>query len=232
MSMHTDRVIKTNGGGAVGQGVAKNFQSNNAVNIRRVSGPSDGAGSRFFDNLPGNTNLGNVKSQIASSTYNPIARPFAQKGFATSGGATVSGYGVVNAGFNLTQTRRNPGDSSLASAKPLAGIAGLAKFGGSTTYSLVKTYVLNELSDKSVTRAKWVDLYGRILEVNSGNIRLLNSKDSNAEITKTTFTDDLAPGTKSYSNNKGLVYYTKISASANPKIMSVFEASSSTANIN
>jgi hypothetical protein len=233
-SMHTDRIIKTNGGGAVGQGAAKNFQSNAAVNIKRVSGSSDGAGSRFFDNIPGNTILGSVKSQISSpSTYNPIATPFVQKGIATAGGGAVNGYGAVNAGFNLTQTRRNSGDSSLASSKPLAGIAGITKLGGTKTYSLIKTYALNELSDKSVVRSNWVDLYGRILEVNSGSIRLLSSKDANAEITKTTFiNDDVAPGTRSYSNNKGLVYYTKISASANPKILSVFEASSATTNIN
>jgi len=232
-SMHTSRVIKTNGGGAVGQGAAKNFQSNNAVNIKRVSGSSDGAGSRFFDNIPGNTILGSVKSQISSpSTYNPIATPFVQKGIATAGGGAVNGYGAVNAGFNLTQTRRNSGDSSLASSKPLAGIAGITKLGGTKTYSLIKTYALGEL-DKTTAATKWVDIYGRILEVNGSNIRLLSSKDANAEITSTTFTnDDVAPGTRSYSNNKGLVYYTKISASANPKIMSVFEASSATTNIN
>ena len=231
-SMHTSRVIKTNGGSAVGQGVAKNFQSSNAINIRRVSGSSDGAGSRFFDNIPGNTNLGSVKSQLSSpSSYNPIATPFVQKGFATSGGGAVTGYGAVNSGFNLTQTRRNPGDSSLASAKPLAGVPGLAIVGGRRTYSIIKTYGLGEL-DKTTAATKWVDIYGRILEVNGSNIRLLSSKDANSEITSTTFSTDVAPGTKSYSNNKGLVYYTKLSASANPKIMSVFEASSATENIN
>ena len=230
--MHTSRVIKTNGGAAVGQGVAKNFQSNNAVNIKRVSGSSDGAGSRFFDNIPGNTILGSVKSQISSpSTYNPIATPFVQKGIATAGGGAVTGYGAVNAGFAITQSRRNPGDSSLATAKPLAGVAARVPVGGLRAYSVIKTYALGEL-DKTTAATKWVDIYGRILEVNGSNIRLLSSKDANSEITSTTFTADVAPGTKTYSNNKGLVYYTKLSASANPKIMSVFEASSATENIN
>jgi hypothetical protein len=238
-SMHTSRVIKTNGGTAVGQGVAKNFQSNNAVNIKRVSGSSDGAGTRFFDNLPNNTNLGSVKSQISSpSTYNPITTPYVAKGFATNGGGSVTGFGAVNSGFAVTQFRKNPGDSALVSAKPLAGIAGLAKFGGTKTYSLVKTYALGEL-DKTTAATKWIDLYGRVLEVNGSNIRLLNSRDSNAEITANTVqatdgatNDDIAPGLRSYSNNKGLTYYTKLSASANPKVMIIAESASLTRNIN
>jgi len=238
-SMHTKRVIKTNGGSDVDQGVAKNFQSNNAVNIKRVSGSSDGAGTRFFDNLPNNTNLGSVKSQVASpSTYNSIATPFIQKGIATAGGGTITGYGSVNAGFAVTQFRKNPGDSALVSAKPLAGIPGLAKFGGTKTYSLVKTYALGELN-KSTTATKWIDLYGRVLEVNGSNIRLLNSRDSNAEITTNTVqatdgatNDDISPGLRSYSNNKGLTYYTKLSASANPKVMIIAESASLTRNIN
>jgi hypothetical protein len=90
------------------------------------------------------------------------------------------------------------------------------------TYSIIKTYPLGEL-DKTTAATKWTDIYGRVLEVNGSNIRLLGSKDANSEITSTTFTADVAPGTKTYSDNKGLVYYSKLSASAQPKVMIVAE---------
>ena len=210
-STHTTRIINTNGGGAIGQQFSGAFQANNAVNIKRISGSSDGAGTRMFNNIPGNTNLGSVKSQIATSSFNYIQKPFGAGAFST-----------VVAGFALTQTRRNPGDSTLASAKPLAGIAARVALGGLRTYSIIKTYGLGEL-DKTTAATKWIDLYGRVLEVNGSNIRLLGSKDSNSEITSTTFTADVAPGTKTYSDNKGLVYYSKLSASAQPKVMTVAE---------
>lgn len=210
-STHTTRIINTNGGGAIGQQFSGAFQANNAVNIRRISGSPDGAGTRMFNNIPGNTNLGSVKSQIATSSFNYIQKPFGAGAFST-----------VVAGFALTQTRRNPGDSTLASAKPLAGIAARVALGGLRTYSIIKTYGLGEL-DKATAATKWIDLYGRVLEVNGSNIRLLGSKDANSEITSTTFTADVAPGTKTYSDNKGLVYYSKLSASAQPKVMTVAE---------
>jgi hypothetical protein len=210
-STHTTRIINTNGGGAIGQQFSGAFQANNALNIRRISGSSDGAGTRMFNNLPGNTNLGSVKSQIATSSFNYIQKPFG-----------AGAFGSVVAGFALTQTRRNPGDSTLASAKPLAGITPRVALGGLRTYTIIKTYPLGEL-DKTTAATKWTDLYGRVLEVNGSNIRLLGSKDANSEITSTTFTADVAPGTKTYSDNKGLVYYSKLSASAQPKVMIVAE---------
>jgi hypothetical protein len=208
-STHTTRIINTNGGGAIGQQFSGAFQANNAVNIKRISGSSDGAGTRMFNNIPGNTNLGSVKSQIATSAF--IQKPFG-----------AGAFGSVVAGFALTQTRRNPGDSTLASARPLAGISPRVALGGLRTYSIIKTYPLGEL-DKTTAATKWTDIYGRVLEVNGSNIRLLGSKDANSEITSTTFTADVAPGTKTYSDNKGLVYYSKLSASAQPKVMIVAE---------
>jgi hypothetical protein len=211
-STHTTRIINTNGGGAIGQQFSGAFQANNAVNIKRISGSSDGAGTRMFNNIPGNTNLGSVKSQIATSSFNYIQKPFGAGAFST-----------VVAGFALTQTRRNPGDSTLASAKPLAGIAARVALGGQKVYSLLKTYPLGEL-DKTTVNTRWVDIYGRVLEVNGSNIRLLGSKDANSEITVNTFVnDDASPGNKTYSGNKGLVYYSKLSASAQPKVMIVAE---------
>jgi hypothetical protein len=210
-STHTTRIINTNGGGAIGQQVSAAFQANNAVNIRRISGSSDGAGTRMFNNIPGNTNLGSVKSQIATSSFNYIQKPFGAGAFST-----------VVAGFALTQTRRNPGDSTLASAKPLAGISPRVALGGLRTYSLIKSYPMGEL-DKTTAATRWTDIYGRVLQVDGSNIKLLSSKDSTAEITSTTFTADVAPGTKTYSDNKGLVYYSKLSASAQPKVMTVAE---------
>ena len=210
-STHTTRIINTNGGGAIGQQFSGAFQANNAINIRRISGSSDGAGTRMFNNIPGNTNLGSVKSQIATSSFNYIQKPFGAGAFST-----------VVAGFALTQTRRNPGDSTLASAKPLAGIAARVALGGLRTYSLIKSYPMGEL-DKTTAATRWTDIYGRVLQVDGSNIKLLGGKDANAEITSTTFTADVAPGTKNYSDNKGLVYYSKLSASAQPKVMIVAE---------
>jgi hypothetical protein len=218
-STHTTRIINTNGGGAIGQQFSGAFQASNAINIKRISGSSDGAGTRMFNNIPGNTNLGSVKSQIATSSFNYIQKPF-----------SAGTFGSVVAGFALTQTRRNPGDSTLASAKPLSGIVPRVALGGLRTYSVIKTYNLAELDKSLSTNTRWTDLYGRVLEVNGSNIRLLIRsqdgsvvKDANSEITSTTFTADVAPGTKTYSDNKGLVYYSKLSASAQPKIMTVAE---------
>ena len=212
-STHTTRISSTTTANTViSQQVSGAFQANNAINIRRISGSSDGAGTRMFNNIPGNTNLGSVKSQIATSSFNYIQKPFGAGAFSTA-----------VAGFALTQTRRNPGDSTLVSAKPLSGIVARVPVGGQKVYSLLKTYPLGEL-DKTTANTRWVDIYGRVLEVSGSNIRLLGSKDANSEITVNTFVnDDTSPGNKTYSGNKGLVYYSKMSGSAQPKVLIVAE---------
>jgi hypothetical protein len=112
------------------------------------------------------------------------------------------------AGFAQTEFRRKPGDTTLASAQPLAGIPERVADGGQRTYSLIKQYDLKE-NVQSGEATRWMDLYGRVLEVNGSNIAILNDKAANAEITSTTFSADTASGNETYAKNKGLTYYTK-----------------------
>ena len=113
------------------------------------------------------------------------------------------------AGFAQSQFRRDPGDTSLASAQPLAGIATRVPDGGLRTYSLIKNYDLKE-TQQGGSATRWMDLYGRILEVDGSNIAILNDKAANPEITSTTFAADKAPGNETYDKNKGITYYAKI----------------------
>ena len=113
------------------------------------------------------------------------------------------------AGFAQSQFRRDPGDTSLASAQPLAGIATRVPDGGLRTYSLIKNYDLKE-TQQGGSATRWMDLYGRILEVDGSNIAILNDKAANPEITSTTFAADKAPGSETYDKNKGITYYAKI----------------------
>lgn len=113
------------------------------------------------------------------------------------------------AGFAQSEFRRKPGDTTLASAQPLAGIAERIADGGMRTYSLIKNYDLKE-TVQTGENTKWIDLYGRVLEVNGSNIAILGDKAANPEITATTFDADKAPGNETYDKNKGVTYYAKI----------------------
>jgi hypothetical protein len=113
------------------------------------------------------------------------------------------------AGFAQSQFRRDPGDTTLASAQALAGIAARVPDGGLRTYSLIKNYDLKE-TQQGGEATKWMDLYGRVLEVNGSNIAILGDKAANAEITSTTFAADKSPGNETYDKNKGVTYYTKM----------------------
>jgi len=113
------------------------------------------------------------------------------------------------AGFAQTEFRRKPGDTALASAQPLAGIAERIADGGQRTYSLIKQYDLKE-NKQDGENTKWIDLYGRVLEVNGSNIAILNDRAANAEVTSVTFDPDKAPGNETYNKNKGVTYYTKM----------------------
>lgn len=113
------------------------------------------------------------------------------------------------AGFAQSEFRRRPGDTTLASAQPLAGIAEHVADGGMKTYSLIKNYDLKE-TQQGGSATRWMDLYGRILEVDGSNIAILGDKAANPEITSTTFDADKAPGNETYDKNKGNTYYAKI----------------------
>lgn len=113
------------------------------------------------------------------------------------------------AGFAQSEFRRKPGDTTLASAQPLAGIAERVADGGMRTYSLIKNYDLKE-TQQGGSATRWMDLYGRILEVDGSNIAILGDRAANPEITSTTFDADKAPGNETYDKNKGNTYYAKI----------------------
>ena len=71
-----------------------------------------------------------------------------------------------------------------------------------------------------------MDIYGRVLEVDAGNIAILNDKNANAESTITTFSADKSSGNETYVRNKGLTYYTKITGGNKSKGgVEVFEIS-------
>jgi len=112
-------------------------------------------------------------------------------------------------GFAQTEPRRDPGDTALASAQPLAGVTKAVADGGLVRYTLITTYDLKE-TQQNGTAAKWMDIYGRVLQVSAGSIAILNSKAANAESTLTTFNSDKSSGNETYARNKGLTYYTKI----------------------
>lgn len=165
-------------------------QTARGLGIRRNQ---DTPPSTTIDKLGNFTSL--AKADVSVPSY--VERTFAAGSFT----ARV-------AGFAQSQFRKNPGDTALASAQPLAGIAETVPDGGTRTYSLIKTYDLKE-TQQGGENTRWLDIYGRVLEVNGSNIAILNDKAANAEATPTTFNADTAPGNETYVKNKGLTYYTK-----------------------
>jgi hypothetical protein len=128
-------------------------------------------------------------------------------------------------GFAQTEFRRDPGDTALASAQPLDGVTKAIADGGLVRYTLITTYDLKETQQDGYA-AKWMDIYGRVLEVAAGNIAILNDKAANAESTLTTFNSDKSSGNETYVRNKGLTYYTKITGGNRSKGgVEVFEIS-------
>jgi hypothetical protein len=165
-------------------------QTARGLGIRRNQ---DTPASTTFDKLGNFTSLS--KADVSVPSY--VETTFAAGSFT----ARV-------AGFAQSQFRRDPGDTALASAQPLAGSVQSVPDGGTRTYSLIKQYDLKE-TNQGGENTKWIDLYGRVLEVNGSNIAILSDKAANAEITSTTFSADTAPGNETYEKNKGNTYYAK-----------------------
>ena len=127
------------------------------------------------------------------------------------------------AGFAQSEFRRTAGNTTLASARPLAGIAERIADGGMRTYSLIKQYDIKE-TVQSGENTRWIDIYGRVLEVNGSNIAILGDKAANPEVTSTIFDADTAPGNETYDKNKGTTYYAKITGGfAGPKGKSKYD---------
>jgi len=165
-------------------------QTVRGLGIRRTQ---DTPASTTFDKLGNFTSLS--KADVSVPSY--VERTFAAGSFT----ARV-------AGFAQTELRRDPGDTALASAQPLAGITKVVADGGLRQYTLIKTYDLKE-TQQGGEATKWMDIYGRVLEVNGSNIAILGDKAANAETTTTTFNADKSSGNETYAKNKGLTYYTK-----------------------
>jgi len=165
-------------------------QTARGLGIRRNQ---DTPPSATFDKLGNFSSLS--KADVSVPSY--VERTFAAGSFT----ARV-------AGFAQSEFRRKPGDTALASAQPLAGSVERVPDGGTRTYSLIKQYDLKE-NKQDGENTRWIDLYGRVLEVNGSNIAILGDKAANAEPTSTTFNADTASGNETYVRNKGLTYYTK-----------------------
>ena len=166
-------------------------QTARGLGIRRNQ---DTPASTTFDKLGNFTSLS--KADVSVPSY--VQTTFAAGAFT----ARV-------AGFAQSEFRRKPGDTTLASAQPLAGIAERVADGGLRTYSMIKQYDIKE-TNQGGENTKWIDLYGRVLEVNGSNIAILFDRAANAEPTSTEFDPDKAPGNETYNRNKGNTYYAKV----------------------
>jgi hypothetical protein len=165
-------------------------QTVRGLGIRRTQ---DTPASIAFDTLSNFSSLSKADVSVPSYVENTFA---------------AGTFTARKTGFAQTELRRDPGNTALASAQPLAGITTAVPDGGLREYSLIKTYDLKETQQGGFA-AKWMDIYGRVLEVDGGNIAILGDKAANAEITKTTFNADKSSGNETYAKNKGLTYYTK-----------------------
>ena len=107
----------------------------------------------------------------------------------------------------------------------LGGIRTRAIEGGTRTFTRLKTLPDNNLSNSSITgNVGTLDIYGRVIKVSAGNlVPQTGAKGGYAfETVSTTLSADTAPGTKNWTGNLGLKYYTKMTTSKNPKTLEVF----------
>lgn len=183
--------VQTTGGSALTNASSFYAQTIRGLGIKRNQ---DTPPSTTFDKLGGFTSLS--KADVSVPSY--VQTTFAAGTFTARA-----------AGFAQSEFRKKPGDTALASAQPLAGIATRVADGGMRTYSMIKTYDLKETIQTGES-TRWMDLYGRVLEVNGANIAILGDRAANPEATSTTFSADSAPGNETYDRNKGETYYAKI----------------------
>ena len=167
--------------------------NNTKVVLRRVTSASDRTNTTFVSVKQGE----NPTADLKYSLY------------------MVSGNSVYS--NNLTN------DSTLTKVDVNArGIPGRVPAGGKRTYSSTTTVKDYNLTGAGATRV--LDIYGRVVKI-SGTDIVVNETSSGAprfEQTSTTLTgSDTAPGNGTYTSNKGLVYYTKITAKSAPTVLTV-----------
>ena len=162
-----------------------------------------GLGIRRNQDTPASTTIDKLANFTSLSKADVSVPSYVQTTFA------LGAFTARIAGFAQSQFRRDPGDTALASAQPLAGSVQSVPDGGTRTYSLIKQYDLKE-TQQGGENTRWLDLYGRVLEVNGSNIAILADKAANAEPTVHTFDADKAPGNETYNRNKGNTYYAKV----------------------
>ena len=166
--------------------------NNTKVVLRRVTSASDRTNTTFVSVKQGE----NPTADLKYSLY------------------MVSGNSVYS--NNLTN------DSTLTKVDVNArGIPGRVPAGGKRTYASTTTLKDYNLTGAGTTRV--LDIYGRVVKI-SGTDIVVNETSSGSprfEQTSTTFTADTAPGNGTYAANKGLVYYTKITAKSVPATLTV-----------
>ena len=166
--------------------------NNTKVVLRRVTSASDRTNTTFVSVKQGE----NPTADLKYSAY------------------MVSGNSVYS--NNLTN------DSTLTKVDVNArGIPRRVPAGGKRTYASTTTLQDYNLTGAGTTRV--LDIYGRVVKI-SGTDIVVNETSSGSprfEQTSTTFTADTAPGNGTYAANKGLVYYTKITAKSVPATLTV-----------
>ena len=212
--------LTTNATSAVGAS-SSILQSIRGLGIKRIQ---DAEATPTVDKLAKFTDIGDLDVSVPSYVTNP----FAANHVVTNTGSTATGFGATIAGYRFSEFRRTAGDTTLVSAPDLGGVGQIPVTpGGLKNRKAVKNYNLleqNNTAPASSTSTAWIDIYGRVLGANAGNIGVLNgSAAANNSVTNslksvsdagsdTTGVESI-PGTKSYTENKGLVDYAKINGS-------------------
>ena len=106
----------------------------------------------------------------------------------------------------------------------LGGIAGRVPVGGKKDFKYIQT--INDYPTTGDGGIKMLDIYGRVLVIDGTDIVVdkTASGQPKFETTSVVYSDDVSPGNKSYDNNKGLVYYTKMTAGTAPATLTVGDA--------
>jgi len=107
----------------------------------------------------------------------------------------------------------------------LGGIKTIAPEGGKTVYNRIKTLPDYNTTSTAVDGTVGIlDMYGRMIKVSGGNLvpQTGGKGGSTFDMTSVTLNADTAPGTKNWTGNLGLKYYTKMTTSAKPKALEVF----------
>lgn len=106
----------------------------------------------------------------------------------------------------------------------LGGIRTSAVVGGKRDFTVIKT--LKDYNTTGNGATKVYDLYGRVLVINGADIEVEKTASGQPkfEATSTTLSSDVSPGNRTYEQNQGLIYYTKMTASKLPITLEVGDA--------